>query len=262
MKSTEKVEVGGATIEYDVYGAGATVLLLPGGGFGIGYFERLALLLAEAGFRALAINLRGVGASTGPLDGLTLHDFAADVAGVIAALGCAPVHVVGHAFGNRVARCLAADRPDLVCCVVLLAAGGLVAPDPEAWAALQRMYHPHISASERLEAMQTALVSPAADLYLLHQVEVWPAAGQVHLVAAQTTPLEEWWEAGNVPLLVIQGLDDRIAPPGNGWALRDRFRARVQVVDLPEAGHMPLLEQPHAVAEALFAFLLDHGQGR
>jgi pimeloyl-ACP methyl ester carboxylesterase len=33
---------------------------------------------------------------------------------------------VGHAFGSRVARCLAADRPELVRRVVLPAAGGLV----------------------------------------------------------------------------------------------------------------------------------------
>src|SRR5438477_3312757 len=72
--------------------------------------------------------MRGVGGSCGSLDGATLHDLASDVAGVIKAIGCGPAHLVGHAFGNRIARCLAVDQPPLVRSVTLLAAGGLIAP--------------------------------------------------------------------------------------------------------------------------------------
>jgi hypothetical protein len=39
---------------------------------------------------------------------------------------------VGQAFGNHIARCLAADRSGLVRQVVLQAAGGLVPTDPDA----------------------------------------------------------------------------------------------------------------------------------
>jgi pimeloyl-ACP methyl ester carboxylesterase len=38
------------------------------------------------------------------------------------------VHLVGHAFCNRIARCLAVDQPPLVRSVTLLAAGGLIGP--------------------------------------------------------------------------------------------------------------------------------------
>src|SRR4051794_41945040 len=76
--------------------------------------------------------MRGVGGSRGSLDGATLHDLAGDVAGVIKAIGCGPAHLVGHAFGNRIARCLAVDQPSLVRSVTLLAAGGLIAPPPGA----------------------------------------------------------------------------------------------------------------------------------
>jgi len=54
------------------------------------------------------------------MNGLTWHTLAADVAGVIEVLDCGPVHVLGHGFSNRLARCLAADRPDLVRSVILL----------------------------------------------------------------------------------------------------------------------------------------------
>ena len=54
-----------------------------------------------------------------------LSDLAADVAGVIESLGLeTPLDVLGHAFGNRVVRMLATNRPDLVRSVTLVAAGG------------------------------------------------------------------------------------------------------------------------------------------
>src|SRR5262249_52631201 len=52
------------------------------------------------------------------------------------------------------------------------------------------------------------------------------------LEASRNVPLEYWWSAGTAPLLVIQGLDDEAAPPGNGHALREQLGERVRVVDL------------------------------
>jgi pimeloyl-ACP methyl ester carboxylesterase len=49
---------------------------------------------------------------------------------------------------------------------------------------------------------------------------------------------------------VIQGLDDIVAPPANGHALRDQLGERVQVVDIPRAGHFVIVEQPAPVAAA------------
>ena len=68
-------------------------------------------------------------------------------------------------------------------------------------------------------------------------------------------------ERRHCPLLVIQGLDDEAAPPGNGHALRDQLGARVRLVDLPDAGHFLLLEQPDAVARAVSEFLGVEGSG-
>jgi len=79
------------------------------------------------------------------------------------------------------------------------------------------------------------------------------AAAQI--AAGQSTPLDDWWEGGTAPLLVVQGLDDRRALPGNGRALRDQMGARVRLVEMPRAGHLALLEQPQAVADAVIAFL-------
>jgi pimeloyl-ACP methyl ester carboxylesterase len=68
-------------------------------------------------------------------------------------------------------------------------------------------------------------------------------------------PWDEWWTGGNAPLLVIQGIDDIVAPPGNGHALREQLGERVQVVDIPRAGHFVIVEQPDRVATAVTGFI-------
>jgi pimeloyl-ACP methyl ester carboxylesterase len=88
-------------------------VLLANAGCSTGYFDDLAHVLAAGGLQTITINMRGTGESRGSLDDATLHDLAADVAGVIEALDCGPAHLVGHAFGNRIARCLAVDQPPL-----------------------------------------------------------------------------------------------------------------------------------------------------
>jgi pimeloyl-ACP methyl ester carboxylesterase len=98
---------------------------------------------------------------------------------------------------------------------------------------------------------------------VLEQVECWPQVHIAHLATSRNVPLEYWWSAGTAPLLVIQGLDDEVAPPGNGHALREQWGERVRVVDLPDAGHFLLLEQPEAVARAVSEFLgADNAPGK
>jgi len=121
------IQAGKANIEVSIRGNGPAVVLLPSVG-GASQYDEFAPILSAAGYRTIALSFRGAGRSTGPLDGLTLHDYAADVAAVIESLGVAPVDVLGRTGGNRVARCLASDRPDLVKSLILLAAGGLVRP--------------------------------------------------------------------------------------------------------------------------------------
>ena len=120
---TGLIKVGDANIQYFSQGQGEVVVLLPGGSLTVGYMEGLAEALADAGYRAVRINFRGAGKSTGPSKGVTLHTLTADVAGVIEALNLQPANVAGHEFGNRVARTLAADRPELVRDVIVFAPG-------------------------------------------------------------------------------------------------------------------------------------------
>ena len=60
-------------------------------------------------------------------------------------------------------------------------------------------------------------------------------------------------------MLVVQGADDKIAPPENGHRLKARWPERVEVVDVPDAGHAILNEQPGVVADTIIDFLSRRG---
>src|SRR3954469_13929455 len=98
MQQHRNIDVGAATLECIFYGSGTPVVLLANAGCSTGYFGHLAGALAAGGLLAICVNMRGTGESRGSLDGITVHDLAADVAGVLDALDCGPAHLVGHAF--------------------------------------------------------------------------------------------------------------------------------------------------------------------
>ncbi len=226
-----KVTTGSTVIECGALGTGPPVILLPGrGGSGPEQFDQLGVALAGGGFRAVAMNPRGVGASNGPLDDLSLHDLADDVAAVINSIG-GPAHVVGRALGNRIARCAAVNHPALVKSLSLISAGGLVPP-----------------VARRTTAQPPTRRRPR---------NRWHQAGLAHEHAAQTTPVDEWWSGGDAPILVIQGLDDHVAVPQNGRQLAAAFPNRVRLLEIPAAGHMVLFERPDLVIPAVLSFIRE-----
>ena len=78
--------------------------------------------LAEAGYRAVALDLRGYGASDKPPRGYDTPTLAADVAAVVRSLGAEGAVVVGHDWGGWIAWSMPALQPSVTRAVAVVSA--------------------------------------------------------------------------------------------------------------------------------------------
>jgi pimeloyl-ACP methyl ester carboxylesterase len=250
---------GEAKLRVFTAGDGPTIAMLPARGLGPFELEPVAERLVAAGFRVLLPEPRGYGESIGPLDGVTMRDLATDVVRAIETAGGAPVVVVGHAFGNRVGRMLAQDRPDLVRAVVLIAAGGKFPPKPEIAPHLKTWLDETLSAEQRTAAARAAFFGPQSNPTpsdaMLDGISAATSRAQAAAAESKLFPLESWWPGGTSPMLVIQGLGDVWATVENGRSLRADYPDRVTLVELPSVGHFMARERPDLVADAIVAFV-------
>jgi pimeloyl-ACP methyl ester carboxylesterase len=248
------VAYGNVRIEVLAQGEGKPIVLLPSLGRGAADFDPIAERLAGAGYRVLRPQPRGIGASTGPLSDIDLHDCAADVAAVIAHDDRGPAFVVGHAFGNRVARMLATDRPDLVRAVALVAANVGKAPSPPpVRAAIRASADPSLPDKARIEALQFAFFAPGNDPRAW--LDGWhPEVLAAQRIAGDRTSREEDFAAGQAPILYLQPEHDPLAHVEDVQAYARQFGARVTVVVVARASHAVVTEQPEAVAAALIDY--------
>jgi len=162
--------------------------------------------------------------------------------------------LIGHAFGNRVARATAAFAPQAVSGLILLACGGQSPVPPHAAKALQEVFDERLSADAHLEAVRIAFFAPGND------PEVWrdgwnPQVAQAQQAALRATPAESWTGAGAAKMFIVQAEDDLIATPANAEALKTAFPDRVTVALLPKAGHAMLPEQPDLLAKLVITGL-------
>jgi pimeloyl-ACP methyl ester carboxylesterase len=242
------------TIEVLAQGSGPRIVLLPSLGRGAGDFDRIAQRLAGAGFRVLRPRPRGIGESRGPMTGIDLHDFAADVAAVIAHDGGGAAFVVGHAFGNRVARMLATDRPDLVRAVSLVAANVGHAPSPpEVRAAIRASADPALPDAQRLAALQFAFFAPG------NEARSWLKGWHPDVLAAQRiagdrTSREEDYAAGQAPILYLQPDHDPLAHAQDAKEFKRALGDRVTIVVVRNCSHAAVAEAPDAISDALIDY--------
>ena len=241
-------------IEVHVRGEGPLVVMLPSMGRGAVDFDQLAANVATAGYRVACPEPRGLGASSVPNRKETLSTLAADVAAVIAKFGESPAVVVGHAYGNRIARMTAAEYPEMVESLVLLACGGFIPVTDEMAVAMRTIFDTRNPPEARLDAVGRAFFAPGND------PSPWTGGWHGSLARHQeqatvSTPLSDWWHGGRAPMLAVQPADDKLAVPANADALVEAVGNRVEVVVIPHAGHALLPEQPEAVAEAVMGWL-------
>jgi pimeloyl-ACP methyl ester carboxylesterase len=248
---------GPVTIETYVDGDPGTivVVVLPSYGRDGGEdFDAFAAALAGAGFRVLRPQPRGVAGSTGPMSGVSIEDLAGDVAHVIERFGGGrPAVILGHAFGNFVARTVATNRPELVRAVIL-AAASTQAPPPEINNAPFRAGDLTLPEGERLAALRLAFFAPG------HDASIWLSGWYPQTLAMQHAAvlhanLNRYWGAGDAPILEIIAALDPFHPEDQWDDLRKQLGDRVTSVVVEGASHALFPEQPAAVADEVIGYL-------
>jgi pimeloyl-ACP methyl ester carboxylesterase len=116
------VRANGIALHVAELGTGPLVLLLHGfPQFWWAWHQQL-VDLAEAGYRAVAVDLRGYGASDKPPRGYDAPTLAADMAALVTSLGESDAMVVGTDLGGTLGWTMAAAHPRVVRALVVLGA--------------------------------------------------------------------------------------------------------------------------------------------
>lgn len=260
----QRVEVDGFTIPYLEGGEGPTLLLLHGFTANKDNFSRVARHLTRD-FRLVIPDLPGFGDASAPEDA----DYGIDaqvtrISAFMDALALdGAVHVGGNSMGGYLAAALAAKHPERVASLWLLAPGGLegeqtsdfyreyadtgrnalLATDPSEYdRVLDAVFHeaPFLPWFVRDTLAERAAARHAHYQRIFEQLVAEPG-------------LNDRIAAIEAPTLLVWGEEDRILDPSGAAVWMDAHEdSRLQM--LPGVGHLPMMEAPKDVAEALLSF--------
>ena len=246
------------TIQYLDQGAGPVIVILPSLARSGRDYDDVAPRIIAQGYRVIRPEPRGIRGSHGPMEKLSLHDFAGDVAAVLDQEKTGPVVVVGHAWGSQPARMLAANRPDLVLALVMAAASaGKLLPGTEEKpfsrlrAEIDGAGNPALSEDERLVCLQKAFFAPG------HDPSAWldgwfQEAHEAQSYARTNTPIDDYFSGGKkVPILDLQAEYDAVVVPK---IMKPFLGDRVTEQIILNAGHSMAPEQPQAMCNAICKF--------
>lgn len=235
--------------------AGSTVLVLHGGG-GPGTVAPLVARLAER-HRVIAPTIPGWNGTPRAERIATIDDVAAAFLDLLREEDLTGVAVVGSSIGGWIASAMAVDDADegRIDRVVLIDALGALVPgepirdvsglDPRGLA--EHSWHD----PERFLATLAAMPPEATHAMQRNQAALQALAGDPYM---HDPRLLARLAAVRVPALGVWGASDGVVTPAYGRAMLAAFPvSRFEVV--PEAGHLPHLEQPARTAAVLDPFL-------
>lgn len=246
------------------------VLLVHGWGCSAFVFRRNMPALAAAGFRAIAVDLKGHGLSDKPIESreYTIDSLVEHLLEILNALGLERPALAGHSLGGSLIYHFASKHPDRARCLGLLSPVGLTgvplvwlyrALTPKPLTPLLRKIKPRLIVRLALKRVYgkrghfterdvEELVAPSqfpefalAVRELLHNYD-W--------VAAKHRPLR----LVDLPAVGVWGSLDHMMPH-DGMAIYAPLVPRIALTVIPDAGHLITEETPHEVNSALLEML-------
>ncbi len=253
------VSIDGIQINYIDVGDGAdTVLFLHGWGAPIKLYTSVFDRLVKNGYRVLAFDMPGVGASEQPKNALTMADYRAITLGFLSHFGISNPILMGHSHGGRLSLDLLCDVPQGLTLDKAVLMGSAGNPAPKSTAAKIR------SAFYRaLRVLGTAkLTEPLFGERYRHTRDKrasddYKAATPVMRATMNNVlPADYSDKMGNIKaeVLLIWGERDTATPLERGHDMQSRISGS-GLAPIQNAGHFAFIDNPNQFFAVLDAFL-------
>lgn len=236
-------------------GEGPPLVFLHGAGGATPEDPFLAALAAR--HRVYAPLIPGYGDSDECPEIRDMLDFTLHTWDVVEALGLEDPILVGHSMGGMIAAEMAAVQPNDVSRLALIAPAGLwddEHPITDLFSTMpyempELLFHDAAAGAAMMTAGRDVEDPNFLQTYLVANARQLGMAGRI-LFPIPERGLRERLYRIKAQTVVVWGDSDRLIPPVYAHAFKKGIRG-AELVSIPEAGHMVILERPQAVAEAI-----------
>lgn len=251
---------GSARLEYDVHGLdGSVVVLLHGLGGSRHAWCHIPCALARA-HRVIVPDLRGCGGSERGTETYTFDLLARDVLSVLDAAGARLCHLVGHSLGGVIAQHVLVSHPQRFASAVLVSTSSRVGEQAaQAWRRIADAVEQ--KGLVRAEAgSDRSFAEGYGDRHpdVVQRLAAITAASDPHVYAEQARIAADYDYSAALrgvprPVLVLQGLADRMTSPGGSVILSRAFpHATLEMIE--GVGHNLHLELNDEFVERIGSF--------
>lgn len=256
----ENVRCEGSNICYSDQGQGDVIVLLHGFCGSAEYWEKVIPELAK-GYRVIAPDLRGHGASDAPLGAYTIEQMADDVLLLLNMLEIQECYLFGHSLGGYITLSFAQRHASRLKGFGLIHSTGY--PDSEE-AKENRLRSVSLIQNEGIFAFVDQLVpglfAPGAAAQLVERAKEigyktppQGAAGAA-LAMRERPDRRDVISATALPVLLVAGAEDSKVSPAQTFTSDNR---NITKVTLEGVGHMSMFEAPERLAQSIKDFVLS-----
>ena len=121
----ETLNIEGLKVSYKIAGEGPALLILHGWGSSSDSWAEIQGNLSQKGFQVIVPDLPGFGLSTPPLNLWGIEEYKEFILKLTEKIGLKKFSLAGHSFGGQIAILFAADYPEKIEKLILLASAGV-----------------------------------------------------------------------------------------------------------------------------------------
>ncbi len=254
---------GETKIYWEEHGTGDPVLLIMGLGVTLEGWSRLWPALS-AHYRVILLDNRGVGRSSDTNGPVSIAEMAGDAKAVLDAAGVGPAHVIGTSMGGMIAQEFVLNYPESVRSLILSVTmcGGKESVPAEMNVLLALQSSGTMSATEAFWAMAPFIYDVSTPRSVLeddlnerlrHSLKPQNYLAQLQAIVTWQGTFARLGQI-RVPTLVLHGMNDQLIVPQNGRNLAAAI-PNAELVELENASHMFLADQPERSAATVLSFL-------